>query len=75
MELALKYQLSLPLTKSERGGEDAEQEASSLEFQCYVSLPKHTQELCGEGWRPDTLHLAEPQVGWSVYSIQSTWGP
>lgn len=75
MELAFKYQLYLPLMKSEKGGEEAEKEASSLEFQCYISLPKHTPELSGEGWRPDTLHLAEPQVGWSDYRVQSTWGP
>lgn len=75
MELAIKYQLYLPLMKSERGGEEAEKAASSLEFQCYISLPKHTQELSGEGWRPDTLILQNPRLDGVSTASKAPGGP
>lgn len=52
--------------KSERGGEEAEQEASSLEFHCYVSLPKHTQELVVKDGGQTPSILQNPRLGWST---------
>ena len=63
------------LMKSERGGEEAEKEASSLEFQCYISLSKHTQELSGEGWRPDTLILQNPRLDGVSTASKAPGGP
>lgn len=71
MELAFKYQLYLPLMKSERRREKQEQEKPVLwNFNVTFLFPSCTQELCGKDGGQTPSILQNP--GWmGVYSIKT----